>query len=129
MPNITKLVLKIIKSYGYDFYNEFIKVMYRNNTHDKKISYIINNIDEDPIYDLYKKYLNHCIITNNDFEQGKKHLGECRWNPFIFCSDLFSVLISCSNSFEYMDINKLLWENDILYNIIFEDYKNKNQKF
>lgn len=139
--NITKLVLKIIKSYNYDFYNrfitnlynEFMKVMYRNSVTNSitnsNISYIINNIDEDPIYDLYKKNLNHCIITNNDFEQGKKHLGECRWNPFVFCSGLFSVLISSSNSLEYLVINKLLWDNDILYDIIFEDYKNMNQKF
>ena len=131
MVNITKLVLKIIKSYGYDFYNRFIKIMYRNYGTNKnnKISYIINNIDKDPIYDLYKENLKTCHITNNDFEQGKKHLGGCRWNPFIFCSDLFSVLISCSDGFGYMDINKLLWDNDVLYDIIFEDYKNMNQKF
>ena len=129
MANITKLVLKIIRSYNYDFYNEFIKIMYRNNNTNNKISYIINNIDEDPIYDLYKKNLKHCIITNHDFEQGKKHLKECRWNPFVFCSDLFSVLISSSNSFEYLDINKRLWDNDILYDIVFEDYKNINSKF
>lgn len=127
--NITKLILKIIKSYGYDFYNEFIKIMYRNDNTNNKISYIINNIDKDPIYDLYKENLNSCRIANNDFEQGKKHLGECRWNPFVFCSGLFSVLISSSDSFEYLDINKLLWDNDILYDIIFEDYKNINSKF
>jgi hypothetical protein len=129
MSNITKLVLKIIKSYSYDFYNEFIEIMYRNNNTNNKISYIINNIDKDPIYDLYKENLNSCIITNNDFEQGRKHLGECRWNPFLFCSDLFSVVISCSYEFECLNINQLLWDNDILYDIIFEDYKNKNQKF
>lgn len=129
--NITKLVLKIIKSYDYDFYNRFIKIMYRNygTNRNNKISYIINNIDGDPIYDLYKKYLNTCYIANNDFERGKKHLKECRWNPFVFCSDLFSVLISSSNSFEYLEINKLLWDNDMLYDIIFEDYKNINKKF
>lgn len=139
--NITKLVLKIIRSYNYDFYNKFITNLYNefmtvmysnsitNSITNSNISYIINNIDEDPIYDLYKKNLNNYIITNNDFERGKKYLGECRWNPFVVCSGLFSVLILSSKEFEYMDINKLLWENDILYNIIFEDYKNMNQKF
>lgn len=129
MANITKLVLKIIKSYSYDFYNEFIKIMYRNNITSNKISYIINNIDKDPIYDLYKEGKDFCVISNRDFELGKKHLGECRWNPFIFCSGLHSIIISSSYGFEYMDINKLLWDNDILYDIIFEDYKNMNQKF
>lgn len=127
--NITKLVLKIIKSYGYDFYNKFMEIMYRNSIANSKISYIINNIDEDPIYDLYKKNLKHCIITNHDFEQGKKHLGECRWNPFIFCSDLFSIIISSSYGFDYLNINQLLWNNDILYDIIVEDYKNINKNF
>ena len=127
--NITKLVLKIIKSYGYDFYNKFMEIMYRNSIANSKISYIINNIDKDPIYDLYKENLNSYIIANKDFEQCKKHLGECRWNPFIFCSDLFSVLISSSYGFDYLNINQLLWDNDTLYDIIFEDYKNINQKF
>ena len=129
MVNITKLVLKIIKSYGYDFYNKFMKIMYRNSIANSKISYIINNIDKDPIYDLYKENLNSCKIPNYDFEQGKKHLGGCRWNPFIFCSDLFSVLISSSYGFDYLNINQLLWDNDTLYDIIFEDYKNINKKF
>lgn len=129
MVNITKLVLKIIKSYGYDFYNKFMKIMYRNSIANSKISYIINNIDKDPIYDLYKENLNSCEITNNDFEQGKKHLGGCRWNPFIFCSGLFSIIISSSYGFDYLNINKLLWDNDILYDIIVEDYKNINKKF
>lgn len=125
----------MIKSYNYDFYNrfitnfynEFIKVIYRNS--NSNISYIINNIDKDPIYDLYKKNLNTCYIPNNDFERGKKHLGECRWNPFVFCSGLFSIMISSSYEFEYLEMNKLLWDNDMLYDIIFEDYKNMNQKF
>lgn len=129
MVNITKLVLKIIKSYGYDFYNKFMEIMYRNSIANSKISYIINNIDKDPIYDLYKENLNSCIIANNDFEQGKKHLGGCRWNPFIFCSDLFSIIISSSYRFDYLNINQLLWDNDTLYDIIFEDYKNINKKF
>lgn len=129
MINITKLVLKIIKSYNYDFYNTFIKNMYRNAITDSKISFIITNIDKDPLYILYKENFHTYPITNRDFEQGKEHLGEHRWNPFIFCSGLFHVLISCSDKFEYMDINKLLWNNEILYRIIYEHYQKINPNF
>lgn len=124
--NITKLVLKIFKSYGYDFYNRFIENMYRNAITNSKISYIINNIDKDPIYDLYKENLNSCVITNSDFKLGQERLGVCRWNPFIFCSDLWSLIMSCSDGYGYIDINKLLWNNEILYHIIYDDYHKIN---
>ena len=86
--------------------------------------YIITNINGDPLFDLRCKYKNDSLpcYNLNDFEN-REYLGGHRWHYIIHISDLYHILISASEGSEYLEVNKMLWNNDILYDLAKKDYE------
>ena len=113
--NYTYYVFKLIKQHNIQFYHYLLHWLDKNR--DSNTLKNLFGKYNDPILHIVK--INSLQYTNAELSD-IDYLSRCRWNDFLYS---FSIRSSEYSHDQLMKLNKLFWEDKLLYQAIKEKYK------
>ena len=106
--NYTKLFLKLLKTYNINIYfsiREFIC--------ERIDASLMIDINSDPLLQLIESSHSADHYICND--RSKNYLSNSKWHPVLFYTCLYST--DTINLTTLLDLNRMLWHNENMYNL------------